>query len=128
MSECCGATTISTDAEHRWGSIGFSMAGCETRVFRVGEGGGGGMVESKLSPAVGHLSEQEQGEICFRCAFSTTFYEPETPLQTLPLLYVTRRRGRHIMMGYLCNPLLGEEHVAEMTKKNEVGSARAPLP
>jgi hypothetical protein len=27
MSECCGATTISTDQQHSWGSIGFSMAG-----------------------------------------------------------------------------------------------------
>lgn len=28
-------------------------------------------------------------------------------------------RGRHIMMGYLANPDLGEEHVAEITKKTE---------
>lgn len=26
-------------------------------------------------------------------------------------------RGRHIMMGYLANPSLGEEHVAEIEKK-----------
>ena len=35
--------------------------------------------------------EEEQGEICYR--------------------------GRHIMMGYLANPKLGEEHVAEIQKK-----------
>lgn len=69
MSECCGATTISTDPEHRWGSIGFSMAGCETRVFRVAEGGfGGKLVESVQSRTNGHLTEEEQGEICFRSA------------------------------------------------------------
>jgi len=94
MSECCGATTISTDPEHRWGSIGFSMAGCETRVFRVAEGGGGGkLMESKQSRTNGHLTEEEQGEICFR--------------------------GRHIMMGYLMNPRLGQQHVDEMKKKNQ---------
>ena len=58
----------------------------------------------------------------------TPFYEPETPLQTLPLLCVTRRRGRHIMMGYLMNPSLGDAHKAEMTKKNEVGGDAALMP
>lgn len=37
-------------------------------------------------------TEEEQGEICFR--------------------------GRHVMPGYMANPDLGEEHVAEITKKN----------
>ena len=58
----------------------------------------------------------------------TTFYEPETPLQTLPLLCVTHRRGRHIMMGYLMNPRLGDAHKAEMEKKNKVGGAAALMP
>jgi len=30
-----------------------------------------------------------------------------------------RCRGRHIMMGYLANPDLGEDHVAEILKKNQ---------
>lgn len=66
MSECCGATTISTDPAHRWGSIGFSMAGCETRVFRVADGSPGKLMESTPAKTGGHLTEEEQGEICFR--------------------------------------------------------------
>ena len=97
MSECCGATTISTDPEHRWGSIGFSMAGCETRVFRVAEGGSGKMVESKLSRTGGHLTEEEQGEICFRCLKAYT--KNRKPLLNISLQPPTHCRGRHIMMG-----------------------------
>ena len=66
MSECCGATTLSTDAAHRWGSIGFSMAGCETRVFTQASSSSS-MVESKFAPAgSARPTEEEQGEICFR--------------------------------------------------------------
>ena len=35
-------------------------------------------------------------------------------------LALTRCRGRHIMMGYLMNPRLGQEHMDEMKKKNQV--------
>jgi hypothetical protein len=35
-------------------------------------------------------------------------------------LALTRCRGRHIMMGYLMNPRLGQEHMEEMKKKNQV--------
>lgn len=35
MSECCGATTFSTDAAHKWGSVGFSLPGCEVAVFEI---------------------------------------------------------------------------------------------
>ncbi len=29
-------------------------------------------------------------------------------------------RGRHIMMGYMANPKLGNDHMLEIQKKNEV--------
>lgn len=90
MSESTGATTWSTDACHLWTSIGYEMHGCETKVFREGSGKS---VEVPLAKDFYNPTEEEQGEVCFR--------------------------GRHIMMGYLCNPKLGDAHVAEIKKKNE---------
>jgi len=49
-------------------------------------------VECERAADLFNPTEEEQGEICFR--------------------------GRHIMLGYMANPDLGEEHVAEITKKN----------
>jgi len=46
-----------------------------------------------LAENIRKAPEETQGEICFR--------------------------GRHIMMGYLANPDLGEEHVAELKKKTD---------
>jgi hypothetical protein len=42
------------------------MAGCETRVFRVADGSPGKLMESTPAKTGGHLTEEEQGEICFR--------------------------------------------------------------
>merc|ERR1712072_173973 len=92
MSECCGATTFSTDEAHVWGSCGWTMGGTEVKIFKQ-SGEGGANVECERAADLFSPTEEEQGEICFR--------------------------GRHIMLGYMANPHLGEEHVAEITKKNE---------
>jgi len=100
MSECCGATTLSTDEAHVWGSCGWTMEGTEVKIFKQGkgeeeeegEGGANVNVECERAADLFNPTEEEQGEICFR--------------------------GRHIMLGYMANPDLGEEHVAEITKKN----------
>ena len=42
------------------------MAGCETRVFRVAGAASSKLVESTPAKTGGHLTEEEQGEICFR--------------------------------------------------------------
>lgn len=54
---------------------------------------GGSFVDCPRADDIFSPSEESQGEICFR--------------------------GRHIMLGYMANPDLGEEHVAEIKKKNE---------
>jgi len=90
MSETTGAATFSTDAAHQWGTVGFEMPGVEVRCFKVAEDGS--KTECPKSKNIMRATEEEQGEICFR--------------------------GRNIMMGYLANPKLGEEHMAEIAKKN----------
>ena len=88
MSECTGATTFSTDAAHVWGSCGWTAAGMEVKIF---QDGGSTNVECPAAASLFAPTEAEQGEVCFR--------------------------GRHIMMGYMANPDLGKEHVAEIEKK-----------
>lgn len=90
MSECTGACTWSTDATHIWGSCGFAVPGVEVKVFRISDDGS--KVECPRAADIIHPSEAEQGELCYR--------------------------GRNIMMGYMANPDLGEEHVATIEKKN----------
>jgi len=90
MSECCGATTWSTDKAHVWGSCGWALPGVEVKCLREESPG----VYTPAPPAADlkNPKEEEQGEICFR--------------------------GRHVMMGYMANANLGEEHVQEIRKKN----------
>ncbi|GBG28557.1 Long-chain-fatty-acid--CoA ligase ACSBG2, partial [Hondaea fermentalgiana] len=90
MSENMGATTWSTDRCHLRGSIGYEMEGVQVKIFRIADDGS----KTECPPAedFDFPSEESQGELCFR--------------------------GRHVMMGYLANPKLGEEHVEEIRKKN----------
>merc|ERR1719253_2288525 len=77
------------------------MEGTEVKIFKQGKGegeeeGGRGAnvnVECERAADLFNPTEEEQGEICFR--------------------------GRHIMLGYMANPDLGDEHVAEINQKTE---------
>lgn len=84
MSECTGATTVSVDQAHVWGSCGWTMNGTEVKVFKAG-GKDGANVECPRAKDIFNPTDDEQGEICFR--------------------------GRHIMTGYMANPDLGKDHL-----------------
>jgi long-chain-fatty-acid--CoA ligase ACSBG len=92
MSECTGATTWSLDEAHVWGSCGYTSAGTEVKIFRVDEKDLNKKKECPRAKDMFHPTDAEQGEICFR--------------------------GRHVMMGYMANPKLGQAHVDEIKKKN----------
>jgi long-chain-fatty-acid--CoA ligase ACSBG len=91
MSECTGASTISLDEAHQWGSCGWELPGVEVRCFKVDDADFNKKTECRKAKSLTDLEEAHQGELCYR--------------------------GRHIMMGYMANPDLGEEHVQEIRKK-----------
>jgi long-subunit acyl-CoA synthetase (AMP-forming) len=91
LSENTGATTWSTDACHVWGSCGYELPGTEVKIFKVSETDFNSKTECPKAKDLSSLTEEEKGEICFR--------------------------GRHIMLGYLANPELGEKHVTKIKKK-----------
>ena len=97
MSESSAAVTISTNVTHLSGSCGYAMRGTEVAILREEPEGSGKYVKATVCPKALYnsqgIDEKYQGEICFR--------------------------GRQIMMGYLANPALGEEHMALLKKKNE---------
>eukprot|EP00929_Paragymnodinium_shiwhaense_P086482 TRINITY_DN469_c0_g1_i1.p1 TRINITY_DN469_c0_g1~~TRINITY_DN469_c0_g1_i1.p1 ORF type:complete len:753 (-),score=200.75 TRINITY_DN469_c0_g1_i1:232-2490(-) len=92
MSECTGATTWSTPLAHVWGSCGWEMLGTQVKAFKVDPSDVNKKVEVPLAPDTECTDEAYMGELCYR--------------------------GRHIMMGYMANPDLGEEHIADIKKKN----------
>lgn len=91
MSECTGASTWSVDEAHQWGSCGWELPGVEVRVFKVDEVDNNKKRPVPASPGLDCTDEKYMGEICWR--------------------------GRNNMMGYLANPDLGADHVAEIKKK-----------
>merc|ERR1719397_287700 len=93
MSESCGMTTVSTDTTHHWGSCGYAPPGIEIKIFKRSEEKGNEKIECEHAQDFENIPDEAQGEICFR--------------------------GRHIMLGYLANPELGEEHVAQIIAKNK---------
>lgn len=89
MSENTGVTTWSTNEVHAWGTVGSALPGMEVKIFKRGT-----LEECPRAPVdLNHIPEVCMGEVCFR--------------------------GRHVMMGYMSNPMLGAKHVDDVRKKNE---------
>eukprot|EP01062_Namystynia_karyoxenos_P008743 TRINITY_DN13086_c0_g1_i1.p1 TRINITY_DN13086_c0_g1~~TRINITY_DN13086_c0_g1_i1.p1 ORF type:complete len:875 (+),score=253.73 TRINITY_DN13086_c0_g1_i1:88-2625(+) len=103
MSECCGVATAGSSAAHVWGTVGWAMPGTEVKIFRPGAdndcSANRPKEEAEVYPAFADtvrssaaIDEKYQGEVCYR--------------------------GRHIMMGYMGNPDLGEDHLETIRNQN----------
>lgn len=92
MSESTGVTTISSPVIHQWGSCGHEIGGAAVKAFKVGSTADD-KTDCPRASSLEDSSEDAQGEICFR--------------------------GRHIMMGYMCQPDFGEAHVEEIINKTK---------
>lgn len=107
MSESTGATTVNSNPAHVWGTVGFAVPGAEVKIFRSGPDNDCSpdrkKEEADVYPSFANLlfgdspsavvEERYQGEVCFR--------------------------GRHVMMGYMGNPDLGEDHVKQIQDKTK---------
>jgi long-chain-fatty-acid--CoA ligase ACSBG len=89
MSESSAGVTLCMRSANQFLTCGPALMGTELACFRAGPNGE--KVEAKRSTPGKPLTEDEQGEICFR--------------------------GRHVMMGYLANPQWGADHIADIEKK-----------
>jgi len=90
LSENCGSCTWSSVECHLFGTVGFPLPGCEVKVFKID---GDTKIECSRVNDIFKAPEEAQGEICIR--------------------------GRNVMLGYLANPNLGEDHIREIKEKNE---------
>jgi long-chain-fatty-acid--CoA ligase ACSBG len=91
MSESTGVTTMNNEQAHAWGSCGWELPGVEVRAFKVNPDNINDKTPVPEAPSLDETDEKYMGELCFR--------------------------GRHIMMGYMAQPALGKDHVAEINKK-----------
>lgn len=92
-SESTGGITGNSPQAHRFGTVGHVLPGSEVRIFNA-RGSIVEMYDMQEAPRATNAfqaTEEEQGELCYR--------------------------GRSVMMGYLANPKLGEEHVEMIEKK-----------
>eukprot|EP00035_Acanthoeca_spectabilis_P020663 m.434004 g.434004 ORF g.434004 m.434004 type:complete len:774 (+) comp17653_c0_seq1:109-2430(+) len=92
MSENTGGGTWSKNDTHVWGSCGYQVPGTEVKIFQCEDGDINKKIECPPAKELDAATEEEQGEVCMR--------------------------GRHIMLGYMGNPALGEEHMRMIEKKN----------